>query len=62
MVKVTRGEFKPDDPIFREGWTVHNAPPRPATVQPPLGPPPTAEEMTEQYRLQRQLEAIVFRK
>jgi hypothetical protein len=37
------------DAIFRVGWSVQSAPPRPAMVQPPLGPPPTDDEMVEQY-------------
>lgn len=56
MAKLARSEFKPDDPIFREGWSVFSAPPRPVTPQPPPGPPPTDEEMAEQYSLQQLLE------
>ena len=58
--EVARGEFKPDDPIFRGGWSVHSAPRRPAKLQPPLDPPPTDEEMGEQYSLQRQLERTLM--
>jgi len=56
MAKVTHVELKPDDPIFREGWTMFSLPPRP---QVPLGPPPTAEEMADQYSAQRSLEAAL---
>lgn len=55
MAKVTRGEYKSDHPIFREGWSAHSAPP-----QPPLGPPPTDDGMAEQYSLQRQLERALL--
>lgn len=51
-------ELKPDDPIFSEGPQVFVPAPRPAKPQPLLGSPPTDEDMTEQYSVQRQLEAI----
>lgn len=53
MANFTRGEFKPDDPIFREGWSAHSAPP-----QASLRPLP-ADAVTEQYTLQRRIERAV---
>jgi len=57
MATFTRSEFKPDDPIFREGAHTFVPPPRPRPAKPLTAPPPTDEEMGEQYSLQRQLEA-----
>ncbi len=59
MVKSTRVELKPDDPIFSEGPQVFVPAPRPTKASVPLGPPPTAEEMAEQYSAQRSLEAAL---
>lgn len=61
MVKVTRGEFKPDDPIFREGPQTFVPPPRPRPAKPLTAPPMSDEEMAEQYSLQRQLEEALAR-
>ena len=59
MVKVSHVELKPDDPIFSEGPQVFVPAPRPAKAAVPLGPPPTDEEMAEQYSAQRSLEAAL---
>ena len=59
MAKLIQREFKPDDPIFREGPQTFVPPPRPRPAKPLTAPPMSDEEMAEQYSLQRQLEAAL---
>ncbi len=59
MAKIKHVELNPDDPIFREGPQTFVPPPRPRPAKPLTAPPPTDEEMAEQYSLQRQLEAAL---